>query len=264
MVIEISNWTWEAGSGKEADKLEIPSILHKMNSILEWKFCKFPPLGKDASPDDPDKENTEFLGTPPELKVGTVFKLGNQLLAVDSEDSIVMITSETGGLGLRRVWEDIISPEINLAFNVEGPESLSIEKAEASDIPDTWEDHKIPYAQAKIWRDRLIPGREDEYPEKGLVLKATLVSDSFAFPIHLYIQDWRISYDPMEMEPDELKMCTNEVMKWFYDNFTRKDYPIEIKRSIAEKKERVDFLKGVLEKLTSTSCDPDPNQQSNP
>lgn len=261
MVTEISNWTWEAGSRKEVDRLEIPSILHKMNSILEWDYCKFPPLGKEASPDDPDKENREFLGTPPEMKVGTVFKLGNQLLAIDSEDAIVMITSETGAFGLRRIWEDIISPEINLAFNIDGPEKLDFEKVEASEIPDTWEDYKIPYSQAKIWRDRFLPGRP-EYPEKGLVLKATLVSDSFVFPIHLFIQDWRITYDPMEMEEDELKMCTNEVIKWFYDNFPRKDFPMEIKRAEAEKKEHVDSLKGLLEQIKSFGADP--NQQQNP
>lgn len=258
MVIEISNWSWEAGSRKEIDRIDIPSILFKLNSIIEWDFCRFPPLGKDKSPDDPDKEDTEFLGTPPELTVGKVFKLGNQLLGVDSEDSLVMILSETGGLGLRRTWEENISPEIDLEFNIEKPNNLTFEVSNSSEIPDTWESHRIPYAQAKIWRDRFLPGRE--YPEKGLCLKAELTSDSFIFPIHLYIQDWTIWYDPIEMEEDELKMCTNEVIKWFYDTFPRLEKPMEFKRSDEEKKKNIDSMKDFLAAIQAA----DPNQQQNP
>lgn len=275
MVIEISNYKYMTGSNIGYDKVERPGILAKLNAVIEWDFCRFPPLGKDKSPDDPDKEDKEFLGADPELKVGSVFKLGNQLLAIDSPDSIVLVMSETGVGGLRRVLDEIVDPELNLMFNCNAPNSVKMEKAEIDDVPiDSWEFHNIPYTQAKIWRDRFIEGRP-EYPERGLVLKLEMDSDSFIFPIHLYLLDWGFWWNPMEMDAteddEELKLCTNELMKWFYDNFPRKERPMEFKRADAEKAARLENMKKFLEYMESQNQDggegsttADPSQQQNP
>ena len=263
MVIEISNMTYRVGCGIGYDKLTVPSLLVKLNAIVEWDHCRFPPLGKDASPDDPDKEDKEFLGTPPELKVGSVFKIGNQLVAIDDPDTLVLVMSETGIGGLKRTWEEIIEPEIDLAFNIDGPDNLTIEKVSKDEILDTFEFHNIPYVQAKIWKDRFFPGRPEFECSDDEVLKVEMESDSFIFPVHAYLKGWGFFYNTMEMEdPDELKMFSDQMIKWFVDNYPRLERPMEFKRSDAERQEKLDALQGFLEEIQNATADP--GQQQNP
>ena len=266
MVIEISNMTYRVGCGIGYDKLTVPSLLVKLNAIVEWDHCRFPPLGKDASPDDPDKEDKEFLGTPPELKVGSVFKIGNQLVAIDDPDTLVLVMSETGIGGLKRTWEEMIEPEIDLAFNIDGPDNLTIEKVSKDEILDTFEFHNIPYVQAKIWKDRFFPGRPEFECSDDEVLKVEMESDSFIFPVHAYLKGWGFFYNTMEMEdPDELKMFSEQMIKWFYDNYLRLERPMEFKRADAERQEQLDGLKGFLDQIKQASADLDSDQnQQNP
>lgn len=263
MVIEISNMTYRVGCGIGYDKITIPSLLTKLNTIIEWDFSRFPPLGKDKSPDDPDKEDREFLGPEPELKVGSVFKLGNQLLAIEDPDTIVLVMSETGIGGLKRVWDEQIEPELNFAFNVDSPNSLTVKKVSKGEIPDTWEFYNIKYIDAKIWKDRFFPGRPEYNCEEDECLKVEMESDSFILPIHLYLKGWGFFYNTFEMEdPDELKMCANQMIKWFYDNYPRLARPMEFERADKEKKDRLDAMQGFLEAIKNSGNDP--TQQQNP
>lgn len=270
MVIEISNMTYRVGCGIGFDKLTIPSLLFKLNAVVEWDLSRFPPLGKDKSPDDPDKEDRAFLGDTPELKVGSVFKIGNQLVAVDDPDTLVLVMSETGALGLKRVWEEMIEPEINYAFNIEGPESLTVEKVSKSEIPDDWEFYNIRYIDAKIWKDRFFPGRPEFECGDDDCLKVEMESESFIMPIHLYLKGWGFFYNTLEMEdPDELKMCADQMIKWFYDNYPRLERPMEFKRADAEREAKINSMKEFLDAITASDSnalpDPnDPNQQQNP
>ena len=200
MVIEVSNMTYRVGCGIGYDKLTIPSLLVKLNAVVEWDHSRFPPLGKDKSPDDPDKEDRDFLGDPPELKVGSVFKIGNQLAAVDDPDTLVLVMSETGAGGLRRVWEEMIEPEINFAFNIEGPENLTVEKVPIDEMPADLEFYNIKYIDAKIWRDRFFPGRDEFKCGDDEVLKVEMESNSFIMPIHVYLKGWGFFYNTFEME----------------------------------------------------------------
>ena len=263
MVIEISNMTYRVGCGIGYDKLTIPSLLVKLNTVIEWDFCRFPPLGKDASPDDPDKEDKKFLGDSPELKVGSVFKIGNQLVAIDDPDTLVLVMSETGIGGLQRVWDEMIEPEINLAFNIDGPDKLSVEKVSKDSIDgfDTMEFYNIPYVQAKIWKDRFFPGRPEFECSDDEVLKVEMESDSFIFPVHAYLKGWGFFYNTMEMEdPDELKMFSEQMVKWFYDNYLRLERPMEFKRADAEKQEELNGLQEFLEHIQQANADPNASQ----
>jgi hypothetical protein len=67
----------------------------------------------------------------------------------------------------------------------------------------------------------------------------------------------------MEMEdPDELKMFSDQMIKWFVDNYPRLERPMEFKRADAERKDRLDALQGLLEEIKNATADP--NQQQNP
>ena len=94
-------------------------------------------------------------------------------------------------------------------------------------------------------------------------------SESFIMPIHVYLKGWGFFYNTMEMEdPDELKMFSDQMVKWFVDNYPRLERPMEFKREDAEREARINGMKSFLDAITSATdpnADPnDPNQQQNP
>lgn len=219
MIIEISNATYRKGYGQRLDSVSMPGLMAKLDAIMEWDHCLFPPKTKEGTKDEWE-ENREFLGTEPELKVGTTFKFGNQLLAIEDENTLVMVLSETGIGGLQRVWKEKIIPEINIVFNNTSPEELEVEKAEADEIPESWEIKKLPYEVMKLLRDRMIPGREDFFGHP-LCAKITLMSSVIPIPIYLYLQDWGFRYDPNEVEEDELNLIEEELVSGLYNKYSR-------------------------------------------
>ena len=219
MVIEISNATYRKGYGQRLDSVSIPGLLAKLNALIEWDHCQFPPKQKEGTEDEWE-EDRNFLGAEPELRVGLAFKYGNQLLALEDENTLVMVMSETGIGGLQRVWKEKIIPEIDIVFNSSDPEDLNLEKAELSDIPEEWVEKKIPYEVMKLLRDKMMPGR-DELFKTPICTKVTMKSGTIFFPIHLYLTDWGFRYDPAELEEDELDFVEKELVAGLYNKFPR-------------------------------------------
>ena len=220
MVIEISNVTYRKGYGQRLDEVSSPGLLAKLNSIIEWEHCTFPPKQKEGA-DDEWIEDRDFLGPNPELKVGTAFKFGNQLLAIEDENTIVLVMSETGIGGLQRVWKEKISPEFNIAFGIQ-PDGAEFENAETEDIPDTWEEKRLPYEVMRLLKDRMIPGRDEKlFKERGTKVRVVLHSSIIVFPVHLILTDWAFYYDPKELETDELDIVSKELIAVLYSKFPR-------------------------------------------
>lgn len=220
MVIEISNATYRKGWGQRLDSVSIPGLLAKLNALIEWDHCLFPPKVKEGTENEWE-EDRKFLGDEPELRVGLAFKYGNQLLAFEDENTLVLVMSETGIGGLQRVWKEKIVPEIDIVFNSDTPEDLQLEKVDASEVPEEWETHKIPYETMKLLRDKMMPGREDLFEPKHMCVKTTMKSNTIFFPIHLYLIDWGFRYDPNELEEDELEFVEKELVAGLYEKYAR-------------------------------------------
>lgn len=220
MVIEISNATYRKGWGQRLDSVSIPGLLAKLNALIEWDHCLFPPKVKEGTENEWE-EDRKFLGDEPELRVGLAFKYGNQLLAFEDENTLVLVMSETGIGGLQRVWKEKIVPEINIVFNSDTPEDLQLEKVDASEVPEEWETHKIPYEVMKLLRDKMMPGREDLFEKKHMCVKTTMKSSTIVFPIHLYLVDWGFRYDPNELDEDELEFVEKELVSGLYEKYPR-------------------------------------------
>lgn len=220
MVIEISNATYRKGWGQRLDSVSIPGLLAKLNALIEWDHCLFPPKVKEGTENEWE-EDRKFLGDEPELRVGLAFKYGNQLLAFEDENTLVLVMSETGIGGLQRVWKEKIVPEIDIVFNSDTPEDLRLEKVDESEVPEEWETHKIPYEVMKLLRDKMMPGREDIFEKKHMCVKTTMKSSTIVFPIHLYLVDWGFRYDPNELDEDELEFVEKELVAGLYEKYPR-------------------------------------------
>ena len=238
MIITVLTQKYKCGCNRGITTLEKPSLLPKLNSIIEWDLCEFPTKlekkkviiknddGKNVEEEQEiEVEDRNFLGDDPELKPGNCFLFEGQVIAVDSNDRLILLVSETGHGALDRIYEETIKPEIELTFN--GFEDTNAKWEVPDDSANFLEqfdgEYKVPYHLYKIFKDHFVAGRG--FLKTGMVIKATMESDNFVFPIEFCMLDWKIKYKTSQLEEDEIESAVIELLSWFYSNYPRISAP---------------------------------------
>lgn len=221
MIIEVLQQMYQCGSNKGINFLEKATLLPKLNSIIEWDFCKFPTkIVKVDGQEDKQEENREFLGTEPELKPGNCFLFKGQVIAVDSIDRLILLFSDTGYNALERIWNDYIKVELNMNFNDFNTENVIWNAVENDKEVDEFDgDFKAPYSIYNIWKERFVSGRG--FLEKNMKIKISMNSDNFIWPIDLILMDWSVKYKTKQLENDEVELAVKECLTWFYNKYKR-------------------------------------------
>lgn len=229
MIIEVLSQKYRCGCERGMAEFVLPGILIKLNSIIEWDFCRFPEeiVQEKADPTDENSQVVErkiekrnFLGDDPELKPGNCFLYKGQVIAVDSEDRLILIVSETGYGALDRIYEENLKTEFEIMFNEFNVEDVKWEVEESGIIPDEFDEvYQVPYNYYNIWKERFVAGRGFISP--GLCLKVTMESDTFWGPLDFYMLDWSVRYKSSQLEPDEVEYAVKELLSWFYDHYKR-------------------------------------------
>lgn len=241
MVIEILNKKYRCGCERGMAEIKKPHILTDLNAIIEWKFCTFPDkiINPNYKPefDESGKlknppvrgtdiaEDREFLGKNPELKPGNCFIVdGGQVIAVDSEDRLILIVSETGHGALDRIWKEKISPEMDMLFNDSDVENATFNLVTLQDIPEEYVKSVTPdFSRYKIWKERFIPGRTTDGPD--FVLKVEVEHPDLLFPITIYMRHWSVLYNSEDFENSSMaKDIIDQTIDWFYMNCPRIKY----------------------------------------
>lgn len=248
MIVTILSQMYKCGCNRGIAAIEKPSLLPKLNAIIEWDLCEFPTKiekikkkvmvrNEEDTQDieqeieeEKEVEDREFLGQDPELKPGNCFLFNGQVIAVDSIDRLVLVVSETGYGALDRIWEENIKTELDLKFN--DYEINDVKWEVPTNLEETLkefdETYKVPYNIYKVWKDRFVEGRG--FLKSGLAIKVTLDSDDFIFPIDLMFMDWSVKYKTSQLEEDMVDMAVKECISWFCDNYQRIK-PIEEKKN---------------------------------
>ena len=204
MIIEVTSSTYRKGYGMRLDEVKESGLLEKLNGIVDWNQSSMPPVSADPN-DDNWVENREFLGTPPQLKVGTGFKVGNQLLAIEDEDTVVLVMSETGVFGLQRIWRDKISKEISIKEGRNLPEFSEYSVVDIMEIPSNTKKCSIPYDITRLlFFERIIPHRPEmeglSHSPAAVCLKASITFSFSVFPAEVYITSTgNIYYNPEDV-----------------------------------------------------------------
>lgn len=218
MVITIIDKNYKCGSNIGLTFLEKPSLVAKLNSIIEWEFCKFPEVKDDKGN---SSENKTFLGDDPELTPGVRFVYDDQVLAIDNMERIILLESPTGINALNRIWNDSIKLEFELFFNGSNPTVTwkFIENDQEQVKSKYDEEYHVPYNLYKIFKDRFINGRFDV---NNICIEATVDSDYFAYPLNICLTTWGIKYKSSELEcEDELLLMSKEVISYFCNTYKR-------------------------------------------
>lgn len=226
MIITVLEQKYKVGCGRGIAMIEKPHVLSHLNMIIEWSKCIWPEKEEDVEVEtlEGEKElkkiktaNDKFLGDEPELKPGNCFLLGGQVIAVDSEDRLVLIVSETGPGALNRVYEDLIEPEIDMIFNTYQVDVLGWEKSKKSQIPENYEPVSIPYNVYKIWKDKFLV-KEGIADSDDLCIKVEVESSDLFMPVVIYFLKWNVfvSLDDY-MDKDHVKDIVKQAVSWFYE-----------------------------------------------
>ncbi len=117
MKIRILDINSELLNKSEMAQVEYKGLLEIINNILDWDNCEFPSTLDLISEENPKTvENRDFLGNPPKLVPGVIFIYKKQQLIFIDENTLGLVNTETGVLGLYRVINDFILPEYKLRY----------------------------------------------------------------------------------------------------------------------------------------------------
>ena len=259
MVIEVLAQKYKCGCNRGLAKFEEPDLLSKLNIIIEWDLCKFPSkveevdgdvevdvLDENGNPTGEKKkekvekevEDRNFLGDDPELVPGNMFLLDGQVIAVDSENTLVLVLSQTGYMSLQRVWDDLIKPEIELVYN-DYPVNNVTWKCLDSFNEDYNIEARIPFKLYSQWTSHFVDGRTDLKRDQDgkLNIECVLDSDDFLFPIHLILTDHTAFVKDVEFDEEdgeEMNRAVVETLAWFIENYPRSINPLEVEKQKQE------------------------------
>lgn len=205
MLIQFLNQKYAPGHSNDRPTLTKPNLITCLNLIIEWDYVKLP-------------EDHEPL-----LQPGDVFTYGSskQIIAVDSDETLVLILSETGPLALERLWADHWEPELNFldAPSLGGDPEVSWNAV--SEVPSgATETFTLDYGLYRAFKERLITGRgfindwtiEVTYKNP----KAWVIE-----PKSFYLTKIGIKYNPNEIEDDLKEYFFFQSLREIWDDTER-------------------------------------------
>lgn len=223
MIITILAQKYKTGCGRGMAKIDRLHILSHLNMIIEWSKCIWPEKEEEVEVENLLGEkgtekrkvpDTKFLGEIPELRPGDCFEIDGQVVAIDSEDRLVLIVSETGPAALERLWTDVIEPEIDMNFYMTAVGDVKWEKAEKKDIPKNYEEVAVPYNTYKIWKEK-FPEKEND-----CCVRMTIEDDDLILPVDVYFLKWTAMVNLEDfMDEEHAKEIIKRTIAWFYERY---------------------------------------------
>lgn len=221
-----------------------PAISVKLNQAIDWDHSIVP---------DGDKK---------ELEEGDTFMFDGrpQVISLVDDDTLKLITSDTGPFALDRIVNEVINPELKMAFADTSEINAEIEFLNENEIQIIESDSSlgfevIPYEQYKIIKTRLLPGREKSLDPSRYMIKINICGGNIPFPTEFYLNKSGIFYDQDFYEEEQIPFVVEDILSWVYKNVEvlgRHEFETEkAEREAREQKE-------VLEKLLN-----DPNSPLN-
>lgn len=210
-----------------------PAILLKLNLAIDWKYSKLPEGSKE------------------ELEEGDTFMFDGrpQIISIVDENTIKLVTSDTGPLALDRIVREIINPELKMLYS--DISEIDLEWEVASDIEvDCTGIYTIPYESYKIIKNRLLPGREKDINPENYILKIDICGGNVPFMSTMYLDKSRLYYDSDFFEEDQMEYVSRDILNWMYKNIPvlgRHEFETEkAKREAEEQKAMMEKLLGSL------------------
>lgn len=217
MIINRLPQKYRCGCERGVSEYKRSNILAFLNSVIEW------PWSSDHNPDSP--KDTIIPGDVLELQSVTGTKT---ICAVDSEDRLVQIVSETGPFALKRFCEEFVIPEYELSTQdtssldkiswelVEDDSILQDPKLELFNFPD--------YIKFRIIQDRIIP---KDLQSRHFIYRFKFSHDlMFDIESEILVTNKCIYYlEDNIISPDSLSDCWEDILGYLYQHVDRVPRP---------------------------------------
>lgn len=203
MIVQVTNSKYNVGCGRGYG-IDIPNLEFKLNCILDKKRSKWP---------GDDKENPDAGESGPEreLHEGDIFLLDGTLFAID-HDRLVQVISETGPNAFQRIYDSIISPELDLLCFEDEDNNYSWDD-DLKELPENLMEFTPKYELMKIWHEKFWTDRNlREHP----IIRVTISDVVFNEPRYIYLTDWKLYYSKTDFDESEIPFYLHHIMCYFY------------------------------------------------
>lgn len=212
MVVEVTESKYNVGCGRGYG-IDIPNLALKLNLIIDKDRSTWPTLTEDE-----EKEAGIKLPEPTkEIQEGDVFVLDGTVFAVD-HDRLVQVVSETGVYAFKRIYEEIIKPEIEFSYFDDDDNEYSWEELEKLPDDKVLSEYIPPYEWMKIWRENFV---KDRNLRPDYTIKVEIKDLMLGFTREFYMKSSKVYYLGDQFSEDELKYYLRKTLCWFYSEIGR-------------------------------------------
>lgn len=203
MIVEVTESKYNVGCGRGYG-IDIPNLTLKLNLIIDKDRSTWPEA-KDG--EKPVKE----------IKEGDVFILNGTVFAVD-HDRLIQVVSETGVYAFKRIYEEIIKPEIEFSYFDDDDNEYSWEELEKLPDDKVLSEYIPPYEWMKIWRENFV---KDRNLRPDYTIQVTIKDCFLGFSREIYMKSSKVYYLDSQFSEDELKYYLRKTLCWFYSEIGR-------------------------------------------
>lgn len=257
MIIEILNQKYRCGCEKGINKLEIPGLISKLNTVIDWEKTKFPlcidkSLGEEKikelqeslrelkekynSIDESNeserkavenefgniantlyKEDRLFLGDNPELKPGNVFEILPGQIVAVDDKNTLILIVSETGAC---ALDRIWKEHIEPEFNMyfgNSDVNKVTWKELTSDPSPEFDKEYRPEYEIYKSWKNSFLEKNSNIPSKGFKIEVTMDSENYILPVNFIMKDWSILYKSEELEEDMIENAVKELLSWFYN-----------------------------------------------
>lgn len=214
MIVQVTGNKYNVGCGRGYG-IEVPNLEFKLNCILDPNKSTWP------NPVDTRSQEEIDAGVPgpevvKELHEGDIFLLDGTLFAID-HDKLVQVISETGPLAFQRIFDSIISPEIDFLCLEDEDNSYSWDD-ELLELPENLTEYTPPYEWMKIWHENFWEGRN---LRQEPIIRVGVTDEIFEETRYLYLTRWKLYYSTQDFDTTQIPYYLRHVMCYFYSEVGR-------------------------------------------
>lgn len=215
MIVEVTESKYNVGCGRGYG-IDIPNLALKLNLIID-KYRSTWPTPPDPRTDEEKEAGIKFPEPTKEIQEGDVFVLDGTVFAVD-HDRLVQVVSETGVYAFKRIYEEIIKPEIEFSYFDDDDNEYSWEELEKLPDDKVLSEYTPPYEWMKIWRENFV---KDRNLRPDYTIQVTIKDIMLGFTREIYMKSSKVYYLDSQFSEDELKYYLRKTLCWFYSEIGR-------------------------------------------
>lgn len=211
MIVEVTGNKYKVGCGRGYG-IDVPNLEFKLNYILDKDRSTWPKPKDNRSQEEIDAgiPGPEVIK---ELKEGDIFLLDGTLFAID-HDRLVQVVSETGPLAFQRIFDTIISPEIDFSCLEDDYNTYSWDD-DLRELPDGLTEYTPPYEWMKIWHENFWADRN---LRENPVIRVGVTDLETRY---VYMTKWKLYYSQEDFDESEIPYYLHNIMCYFYSEVGR-------------------------------------------